>query len=97
MNSLSSLPHHLVQSDPVPGAAEELWGGGVANQHVVLHGPQVFRHHGDQWDRHQGVQLNTGVGGRLKSLRHLFLTVSFSVVGATETPRAVGTELCYSS
>lgn len=69
MDSPLCLPYHLVQPDPVPGAAEERWGGGVADEHVVLHGPQVFRHHGDEWDGHQWVQLYTGVGGKAEILK----------------------------
>lgn len=40
--SLPHPPHHLVQSNPVPGAAQEVCGQGVADQHVVLHGPQAL-------------------------------------------------------
>lgn len=60
---MGSLPWtDLVESNPVPGATEEVWGGGVADQHVVLHGPQALRQHGDERNRHQWVELHTGVG-----------------------------------
>lgn len=52
MDSLPNQSHHLVQSNPVPGAAEEVWGGGVADQNVVLRGPQALMHQGDHWDKY---------------------------------------------
>ena len=59
----ANRPHHLVQANPVPGAAEEVCGQGVADQHVSLHGAWALRQQGDQRCRHQGLQLHTGVRG----------------------------------
>lgn len=55
-------PHHLVQSNPVPGAAGEVWSQRVVDKHSILHGPQALWHQGDQWDRYQWLQLYTGIG-----------------------------------
>lgn len=61
--SLPRPQHHLVQSDPVPGAAEEVRGQGVADEQVALGGTRALGEQGDQRSRYQRLQLHTGEGG----------------------------------
>lgn len=61
--SLPRPQHHLVQSDPVPGAAEEVRGQGVADEQVALGGARALGEQGDQRSRYQRLQLHTGEGG----------------------------------
>lgn len=56
-------PCHLVQANPVPGAAEEVCSQAVADQQVTLHGAWALGQQGDQRGGHQWLQLHTGVRG----------------------------------